>query len=119
MLRRLLGRIKKTLYSFYFNLKCVKQECVLGLKMSPLYADGMILQCNKPLRIQGQARAGEWVTVCIAGQIQQTCCHSDGRWEVLLEAILPGGPFRMEVSTPKKQLVYKDVYAGEVWLCSG
>lgn len=119
MLRRLLGRIKKTLYSFYFNLKCVKQECVLGLKMSPLYADRMILQCNKPFRIQGQARSGEWVTVRIAGQMQQTCCRSDGRWEVLLEAILPGGPFRMEVSTPKKQLVYKDVYAGEVWLCSG
>lgn len=119
MIRRLISKIKRTLYPLYFNLKCVKKECMRGLKLSPLYADGMILQCNKPLRIQGQARSGEWVTVRIAGQMQQTICQSDGRWEILLEAIPSGGPFRMEVSTPKKLLVYKDVYVGEVWLCSG
>ena len=119
MFRPLLGRIKRTLYPFYINLKYVKKEHARGLRMSPLYADGMILQCYKTLRIQGQARPGEWVTVCIDGQMQQTCCQADGRWEVLLEAIQPGGPFQMEVGTLKKRLIYKDVYAGEVWLCSG
>lgn len=119
MIKRILHKIKRILSPFYFNLKCLQSERTRGLKMSPLYADGMILQCNKPLRIQGQAYPGEWITVRIAGQEQQTCCQSDGRWEVLLDAIRPGGPYQMEISTPGKRKVYKDVYAGEVWLCSG
>lgn len=119
MIRYFLGRIKRIIYPLYIYLKSVKRERIRGLKMSQIYADGMILQCNKPLCIQGQARSGEWVTVRIAGQMQQTICQSDSRWEILLDAILPGGPFRMEISTPQKRLVYKDVYVGEVWLCSG
>lgn len=118
-LRPLLGRIKSEIYLLYFYLKYVQKQHKRGLKMSLLYADGMILQCNKPLRIQGQARLGDWITVRIAGQMQQTCCQADGKWEILLEAIPPGGPYQMEISDLRERLVYKDVYAGEVWLCSG
>ena len=87
--------------------------------MSFLYRDHMILQCEERLSIKGEARPGEWITVSIAGYEEKTCCQADGFWEVIIPPLSPGGPYTLEVKSSKKKLVFQDVYAGEIWLCSG
>lgn len=91
-----------------------------GLQMSMLYTDSMVLQRNIPLHIQGMANAGAMVTVSIAKQKQTVKVGSDGHWEVTLLPLSAGGPYTLTITDGQKTtLQYKDILAGEVWLCSG
>ena len=90
-----------------------------GLQMPELYTDNMVLQHGRPLAIQGKANAGEKVTVCIDKQKLQAVTGIDGKWVVHVQALKAGGPYTLTVSAGKQRLVYKNVLAGEVWLCSG
>ncbi len=42
-----------------------------------------------------------------------------GTWSVILPAMKAGGPYTLDVSTERKRIAVKDVWVGEVWLCSG
>ncbi|MCM1371944.1 MAG: GDSL-type esterase/lipase family protein [Bacteroides sp.] len=90
-----------------------------GLKMSPLYTDNMVLQHGRELQIQGMADAGQRVTLSIAGQKRKAIADGDGHWHVTLRPLKAGGPYTMTVATDKRELTYRNVMAGEVWLCSG
>ncbi len=90
-----------------------------GLAMSPFYTDNMVLQHGRPLTLEGQADAGEKVTLAIARQKHRVVANSDGRWQVTIRPLKAGGPYTLRVSTEKRTLTYENVLAGEVWLCSG
>ena len=90
-----------------------------GLQMSPYYTDNMVLQYGRRIELQGMANAGEKVSVSIAGQKHRATADTDGKWTVALSPLKAGGPYTLKIETGKKKLVYKNVMAGEVWLCSG
>lgn len=91
-----------------------------GLQVSPLYTDNMVLQREQPLRIAGRADREEQVTVRIAGQKKKTMTAADGRWYVMLDPLhWEGKPYTLEIATPARTLTFRNVVAGEVWLCSG
>lgn len=90
-----------------------------GLRLPAVYSDNMVLQRDCPLNIHGTADAGEPVTVAIAGQRQTATAASDGKWSVTLLPLAAGGPYTLTISTPTRKLIYNNVLAGEVWLCSG
>ena len=90
-----------------------------GLKLSGMYSDNMVLQHGETLTIHGKADAGQKVTVAIAGQKKKTVAASNGKWMVFLDPLKAGGPYTLTVSADKQKLIYNNVLAGEVWLCSG
>lgn len=90
-----------------------------GLSMSPVYTDNMVLQYGRELKIQGRADAGEKVTLTIAGQKCKARTDSDGHWQIKLAPLKAGGPYTLAVETESRKLTFKNVLAGEVWLCSG
>ncbi len=90
-----------------------------GLSMPSLYTDNMVLQHGRELTLQGTADAGERVTLSIAGQKHKAIANTDGQWQVTLRPLKAGGPYTLKVSTDKRKLIYNNVLAGEVWLCSG
>lgn len=90
-----------------------------GLRMSPMFTDNMVLQRNKTIELKGTADAGEKVSVKIAGQRWQTVCGKDGKWSIKLLPMQAGGPYTLYIGTDKRELSYKNVMVGEVWLCSG
>jgi sialate O-acetylesterase len=90
-----------------------------GLQMPLLYSDNMVLQRNIPLPITGTANAGEKVVVKIAKQLLTTTTRCDGKWTVTLAPLAVGEKFTLSISTKSRSLQYKNVVAGEVWLCSG
>lgn len=90
-----------------------------GLSMAPIYGDSMVLQCDKVLTISGMANAGETVEVKIAGQKRKTVASCDGHWQVELGPLRAGGPHKMSVKAASGSLLFDDVMAGQVWLCSG
>lgn len=78
----------------------------------------MVLQRDLPVPVWGFAEPGEQVTVSFDDHQVSAATDASGRWRVDLPAMTAGGPFTMTVAGANT-LQFKDVYIGEVWLCSG
>lgn len=89
------------------------------IKMARLFSDHVVLQRQKPIPVWGWAKAGETVTVSLAGQTKTAQADEDGKWTVEFAAMEAGGPFELKASAPSGTATAKDVFVGEVWLCSG
>ena len=89
------------------------------LSLSPLYTDGMVIQRNKPIVFRGKANAGETVKVNFNGHMLSAITNDAGKWKITFPAEKAGGPYKAQISTKKEKLTIKDIYVGEVWLCSG
>ena len=83
-----------------------------------VFSDHMVLQHGRAVYVWGWAAAGEKVTASIAGRSVSCVAGSDGRWEVRLEALMPGGPHVLTVRGANL-LTIDNVLSGDVWLCSG
>ena len=90
-----------------------------GLALSPLYTDGMVVQRNQPIVFRGKANTGETVKVNFNGRTLSAVVDGAGKWRVSFPAEKAGGPYKALISTKKEKLTIKDIYVGEVWLCSG
>lgn len=94
-----------------------------GLQMSPLYCDHMVLQRNTPLVIRGTADAGKEVKLKLEGSFRtikaKTKASGTGQWKITLDPLKTGTGMTLTVESDGRKLVYRDVAAGEVWVCSG
>jgi sialate O-acetylesterase len=88
----------------------VKPACVFG--------DYMVLQRDMTIPVWGTADAGQVVTVKFNSQTKAATADAGGKWKINLDACKAGGPFEMTLAD-KETITFKDVYVGEVWLCSG
>jgi len=113
------------------------------VKLPALFSSGMVLQSGTTTPIWGTADPGEEVSVVLNLQSGDTLrpesvrADSQGRWKLILAeevspprrllprfrrwetvGLEPGGPYSLTV-TGKNQIALKDVYIGEVWICSG
>jgi sialate O-acetylesterase len=99
----------------FFNLTIAGFSQV---KPASIFGDHMVLQRNKPIRIWGEASAGENITVSLSGKSAKVKAGKDGNWQLSLPAMTHGGPYTLSIKG-KNEIVYNDVLIGEVWLCSG
>jgi len=89
------------------------------VRLSPLFADHMVLQRDIRVPVWGRGEPGEKVTVDFGGQRAGTTVNPAGKWRIDL------GPFAAAtrpaelVVAGRNRLVVRDVVVGEVWLCSG
>jgi sialate O-acetylesterase len=86
--------------------------------LSPIFAEHMVLQRDKPNRFWGWTEPGKKVSMEIGGHSASAIADSDGKW--LIESKVPaaGGPYELTFSGPQT-IRLKDVLVGDVWLCSG
>jgi sialate O-acetylesterase len=89
-----------------------------AVTLPAIFADHMVVQREMPVPVWGRARAGERVTVELAGQRARTVADRGGRWIVRLGALPAGGPFQLVVRGSNR-ITIADVLVGEVWVCSG
>lgn len=90
-----------------------------GLQLPEVYSDNMVLQRGPELVVKGIADAGDKVTVRLGKQKVSGIAAANGRWQAVLKKLDAGGPFELVVSTSGRELRFKNVMIGEVWLCSG
>ncbi|MEA9828173.1 sialate O-acetylesterase [Xanthomonas campestris pv. raphani] len=85
-----------------------------------LFQPHMVLQRDAPIRLWGDAPAGEQVTLRLGEQQVQVRADRQGRWQARLPARGAGGPYTLSARSAggvTQQL--DDVLVGDVWLCSG
>uniref|UniRef100_B0SVR2 Sialate O-acetylesterase domain-containing protein n=1 Tax=Caulobacter sp. (strain K31) TaxID=366602 RepID=B0SVR2_CAUSK len=88
-------------------------------RLDGVISDHAVLQRDRPLVVTGQARAGEMVTIALAGRKAQGRADGQGRFRLTLQALPAGGPHQLLVSAPSGQLFVDDLMIGDVFLCSG
>jgi len=84
-----------------------------------LFSEHMVLQRNKPIPVWGIGKPGEKVTVLFNSLKVSAKTDKSGKWLVRLKELPAGGPFNMEIRGKMNTVFLKDVYVGEVWICSG
>lgn len=89
-----------------------------ALMLGALFADGCVLQQERPVAIWGMGRPTAEILVQV-GDASARCVADDrGHWRVCLQALPAGGPFAMRVSDGIS-LQQREVYVGEVLVCAG
>lgn len=86
--------------------------------LPPPFSNGMVLQRGATVLIYGKAAEGEKVTVEFRGQTVVVTTGTEGKWRVEIPPGAAGGPFVLNVKGQNTVSV-KDVYVGDVWVCSG
>ena len=90
-----------------------------GLQLPEIYSDNMVLQHGQPLPLHGIANAGTKITVTIGKQQLNTTADSNGKWQVTLAPLAAKETYTLQITAAKEKRIFKNVVAGEVWLCSG
>lgn len=88
------------------------------LQLAPIFADGMVLQRNKPTAIWGHS-SGKTVTVALGQERARARVSPSGNWKIFLPPQEAGGPHSIAVTAGDKVININDVYFGEVWLAGG
>jgi sialate O-acetylesterase len=88
------------------------------VKLPTAFSEHMVMQRDVPVPVWGWADAGEKITVQIGKQTKTTVANAEGKWRLKLDKLKAGGPYSLTISG-KNRIVISDVYAGEVWICSG
>src|ERR1051326_2518856 len=88
------------------------------VKPSAICTDGMVLQQKTKVNVWGAADKGEKTTVTFREKDASATADDNGKWLVKFEAGEAGGPFPMTIKG-NNTLEYKNVFVGEVWVCSG
>ena len=90
-----------------------------GLQLPEIYSDNMVLQHGQSLPLHGIANAGTKITVTIGKQQLNTTADSNGKWQVTLAPLTAKETYTLQITAAKEKRIFKNVVAGEVWLCSG
>jgi sialate O-acetylesterase len=108
-------RLKTVLFFCFvlFGFRATSQ-----IKLPRLISDGMVLQRNTPLTIWGWSSVEEKIELNFKGKNYTTQADKEGKWQIILPAQPAGGPFEMKLKG-KNELAVKDIFIGDVWICSG
>jgi sialate O-acetylesterase len=88
------------------------------VRVPAIIGDNMVLQARTKVRIWGKANPGERVTVLINSQTSSTTADQQGDWQTFIGPLRAGGPFELTIKG-SNTLTFKNILAGEVWICSG
>lgn len=100
-------------------LSCISSARA-DVRMPALFGDHMVLQRETSARVWGWAEPGEAVAVRASWSEQalSTVAADDGSWSVQVQTPGAGGPHTLTIKG-QNTLELKDLWSGEVWVCSG
>jgi len=91
----------------------------IALELPKLVGDGMVVQREQPVPVWGWATEGSRIRVQFDGQEYIADADSEGRWQVEMKKLPAGGPYMMIIEGDGETVTINDVWAGDVWVCSG
>lgn len=89
------------------------------LRVSRLFADGMVIQRDAAVPVLGWAAPGTTVEVRFGGETYTAEAGADSAWSVTLPDMAAGGPHVMTIEAEAERIDVKDILVGDVWIASG
>ncbi|MGJ8654625.1 MAG: sialate O-acetylesterase [Opitutaceae bacterium] len=112
--------IKRTLQAFSFvSLLYAFNSAQAELSPHKIFSSGTVLQREQAIKIWGTGDVGEIIIASINDHLASSKVGTDGRWTINLPAMPAGGPYVLNLNTDDDKVVLRDVFIGDVWLCSG
>ena len=91
-----------------------------SLSLPRLFADGMVVQRDRPVAVWGWAAPGADGHGCLSRPIDSADRRrKPGAWRVSVPSGKAGGPFDLTVASGAQRTVFRDVLVGDVWVASG
>lgn len=91
-----------------------------ALELPGIFSDHMVLQQEQPLPVWGRAEPGAVIIVNFGKQSVESVADAEGKWTATLAPEKASAtPATLQVRSGDKELAFKEVLVGEVWLCSG
>ena len=90
------------------------------VSLPQFFADGMVLQRDKEIKIWGKADPQERVTVRFKNKTHKTKADRNGYWQLTMPAQAADALSNtLTVKAKSNTLTIKDILIGDVWICSG
>lgn len=109
--------MKKIIF-FLLSVTIISTSLFAEVLPSTLFNEHMVLQREVEIPVWGTSWPKEGITVSINNQVVSTKADESGNWMVRLPKQKAGGPYVLEIAGDNI-IEIKDVYIGDVWLCSG
>ena len=81
--------------------------------------DSMVVQQQSSLTIEGKASHNVKITASWNGKPTHAKLDKNGNFSVSLATPPAGGPYTITFDDNGDRTILRDIYSGEVWLCSG
>ncbi|MGL4400351.1 MAG: hypothetical protein ACRCXD_10820, partial [Luteolibacter sp.] len=108
------------LFVLTLSLMAASSGSMSALELPTIFSDQMVLQQQQPLPVWGRGEPQAMVTVTFGKQSVETVVNAEGAWQATLApenaSVLPA---TLQVRSGEKEVSFKNVLVGEVWLCSG
>ncbi len=88
------------------------------VELPQFVTDSMVIQQKSNLKIEGKASRNVKVTTSWNGETTVANTDGNGHFTVTLATPKAGGPHKITFDDGER-LTLRDIYSGEVWLCSG
>jgi sialate O-acetylesterase len=88
-------------------------------QVSKLFCDHMVMQRDKPVPVWGWGAHGDQVKITFDSKVYTAKVPNDGDWKVELPPMPAGGPYEMTIQSGYLSIQIKDIWMGDVWICSG
>jgi sialate O-acetylesterase len=90
------------------------------IKMPTLFADNMVLQRDKPIKVWGEVLPNLPVTITFDSQTYNATCDANGKFSTIIPAkSASANTYILTVAANNETLTYKNVVMGDVYLCGG
>lgn len=109
-------RLGILLFICFLSIQCRTQHF---LQLPEIYSDYMVLQRDMPLNIQGRAKPRKNISLRIADKNYRGKSDNQGRWSITVDPLQTGKSYTLEVESAGEKLLFRNILAGEVWICSG
>ncbi len=89
------------------------------ITLPKIFCDHMVIQREVVVPVWGWADVEESIEIVFKEKAYQTIADDNGEWSIELPSMKAGGPFEMQLNGANGTQVIKDIWIGDVWLCSG
>jgi len=89
------------------------------LKTPLIIQSGMVIQRDQEIPLWGEGQSNKLVKADLNGISDSITVFSDDTWRLSLPAMEAGGPHTLTIQSEEEELIYTDIYIGDVWIASG
>jgi sialate O-acetylesterase len=113
------NHMKKTLLSFALLISLTFSFS--QLRLPSLVGDNMVLQQQSSVMLWGWSNPSQKIIITTSwnNKTDSVAGTRDAKWKMMVQTPAAGGPYTISIKADNDAVTLKNVFIGEVWVCSG